>query len=208
MRGLALRLLAIFMTLLPVGLAAQPVQPDPAVRAKADALVAILDGRGTYETYFAASFRDKVPAAQFTAIAAQLKASLGDPERVEALTWTSAWSADLTIGYARGTASVRLVIDPAPPHAASGLLITGTAPRDDSLAKLESEFRALPGASGFGLYALGQGKPEPILEYRADVAAPLGSAFKLWVLAELARQVAAGERHWEDVVKVGAPSLP
>ncbi|MES3151026.1 serine hydrolase [Sphingomonas faeni] len=208
MRGLALRLLAIFMTLLPVGLAAQPVQPDPAVRAKADALVAILDGRGTYETYFAANFRDKVPAAQFTAIAAQLKASLGDPQRVEALTATSAWSADLTIGYARGTASVRLVIDPAPPHAASGLLITGTAPRDDSLAKLESEFRALPGASGFGLYALGQGKPEPILEYRADVAAPLGSAFKLWVLAELARQVAAGERHWEDVVKVGAPSLP
>ncbi len=208
MRGLALRLLAIFMTLLPVGLAAQPLQPDPALRAKADALVAILDGRGSYETYFAANFRDKVPAAQFTAIAAQLKASLGDPERVEALTATSAWSADLTIGYARGTASVRLVIDPAPPHPASGLLITGTAPRDDSLTELESEFRALPGASGFGLYALGQGKPEPILEYRADVAAPLGSAFKLWVLAELARQVAAGERHWEDVVKVGAPSLP
>ncbi|MEG8023812.1 serine hydrolase [Sphingomonas aurantiaca] len=66
----------------------------------------------------------------------------------------------------------------------------------------------MPGASGFGLYALGDGKPEPILEYRADIVAPLGSAFKLWVLAELARQVAADERHWADVVKVGAPSLP
>ena len=208
MRRLALRLLALLMAVLPVGVGAQGVQPDPALRAKADALVAILDDRGSYETYFAASFRDKVPAAQLSVIAAQMKTALGAPQKIETFTPTSAWSADLTVGYARGTASVRLVIDPAPPHAATGLLITGTAPRDDSLAKLETEFRALPGASGFGLYALGNGKPEPILEYRADVAAPLGSAFKLWVLAELARQVAADERHWADVVKVGAPSLP
>jgi beta-lactamase class A len=208
MRRLALRLLAILMALLPVGVGAQGVQPDPALRARADALVAILDGRGAYRTYFAASFRDKVPAAQLSAIAAQLKAAIGAPQRIDAFTATSAWSADLTVRYARGTASVRLVIDPAPPHAATGLLITGTAPRDDSMAKLEAEFRALPGASGFGLYALGEGKPAPILDYRADVAAPLGSAFKLWVLAELARQVAAGERHWADVVTAGAPSLP
>ncbi len=208
MRALALRLLTILMAFLPVGVGAQGIQPDPELRAKADTLVAILDGRGSYETYFAASFRDKVPAAQLSGIAAQLKAALGAPQKVEAFTATSAWSADLTVGYARGTASVRLVIDPAPPHAVTGLLITGTAPRDDTLSKLEAEFRALPGTSGFGLYALGEGKPSPILEYRADVAAPLGSAFKLWVLAELARQVAGGERHWADVVKVGAPSLP
>ena len=208
MRRLALRLLALLMAMLPVGVGAQGVQPDPALRPKADALIAILDGRGAYDAYFAASFREKVPKAQFATIAEKLKATLGAPQKIETLTATSAWSADLTVGYARGTASVRLVIDPAPPHAATGLLITGTAPRDDSLAKLEAEFRALPGASGFGLYALGNGKPEPILEYRADVAAPLGSAFKLWVLAELARQVAAEERHWADVVKVGAPSLP
>ena len=207
MRALTLWLVALVVALLPVGAVAQGVA-DPALRAKADALVAILDGRGAYEAYFAASFRDKVPQAQFATIVAQLKATLGAPQTIESLTATSAWSADLVVGYARGTASVRLALDPAAPHAATGLLITGTAARDDSLAKIEAEFRALPGASGFGLYALGDGKPEPILEYRADIVAPLGSAFKLWVLAELARQVAADERHWADVVKVGAPSLP
>ena len=207
MRALTLWLVALVVALLPVGAVAQGVA-DPALRAKADALVAILDGRGAYEAYFAASFRDKVPQAQFATIVAQLKATLGAPETIESLTPTTAWSADLVVGYARGTASVRLALDPAAPHAATGLLITGTAARDDSLAKIEAEFRALPGASGFGLYALGDGKPEPILEYRADIVAPLGSAFKLWVLAELARQVAADERHWADVVKVGAPSLP
>ena len=207
MRALTLWLVVLVVALLPVGAVAQGVA-DPALRAKADALVAILDGRGAYEAYFAASFRDKVPQAQFATIVAQLKATLGAPQTIESLTATSAWSADLVVGYARGTASVRLALDPAAPHAATGLLITGTAARDDSLAKIEAEFRALPGASGFGLYALGDGKPEPILDYRADIAAPLGSAFKLWVLAELARQVAADERHWADVVKVGAPSLP
>ncbi|MGW8279399.1 serine hydrolase [Sphingomonas aurantiaca] len=207
MRALMLWLVALVVALLPVGAVAQGVA-DPALRAKADALVAILDGRGAYDAYFAASFRDKVPKAQFATIVAQLKATLGAPQTIESLTPTTAWSADLVVGYARGTASVRLALDPAAPHAATGLLITGTAARDDSLAKIEAEFRALPGASGFGLYALGDGKPQPILDYRADIAAPLGSAFKLWVLAELARQVAADERHWADVVKVGAPSLP
>jgi hypothetical protein len=207
MRALTLWLVALVVALLPLGAVAQSVA-DPALRAKADALVAILDGRGAYDAYFAASFRDKVPQAQFATIVAQLKATLGAPQTIESLTATSAWSADLVVGYARGTASVRLALDPAAPHAATGLLITGTAARDDSLAKIEAEFRALPGASGFGLYALGDGKPEPILEYRADIVAPLGSAFKLWLLAELARQVAADERHWADVVKVGAPSLP
>ena len=208
MRGLASWLLTILMAVLPVGAVAQPVQPDPAMRAKAEALVAILDGRGSYDSYFATGFRDKVPAAQFSAIAAQLKAALGTPQRIESLTATSAWSADLTVGYARGTASVRLVIDPAPPHAATGLLITGTAPRDDSLAKLEAEFRALPGASGFGLYALGDAAPLLLNGYNPDEAAPLGSAFKLWVLAELGQQIAQGERKWDSVVTLGPPSLP
>ncbi|MES3083055.1 serine hydrolase [Sphingomonas faeni] len=208
MHRLALWLVALAVALLPVGAVAQGAVADPALRAKADALVAILDGRGAYDTYFAASFREKVPKAQFSVIAEKLKATLGAPQKIESLAATSAWSADLVVGYARGTASIRLVIDPAVPHASTGLLITGTGARDDTLAKVGAEFRALPGASGFGLYALGQATPEPILEYRADVAAPLGSAFKLWVLAELARQVASGERHWNDVVKVGAPSLP
>ena len=208
MRGLALWLMALAVALLPVGAVAQGAMADPALRAKADALVAILDGRGAYDAFFAGSFREKVPKAQFATIVEKLKATLGAPQKIESLTATSAWSADLVVGYERGTASVRLVIDPEAPHAATGLLITGTGARDDSLAKVEAEFRALPGASGFGLYALGNGKPEPILEYRADVAAPLGSAFKLWVLAELARQVAADERHWADVVKAGPPSLP
>ncbi|MEG8023813.1 hypothetical protein QP162_03970 [Sphingomonas aurantiaca] len=101
MRALTLWLVALVVALLPVGAVAQGVA-DPALRAKADALVAILDGRGAYDAYFAASFRDKVPQAQFATIVAQLKATLGTPQTIESLTATSAWSADLVVGYARG----------------------------------------------------------------------------------------------------------
>ncbi|QCB43801.1 serine hydrolase [Sphingomonas sp. PAMC26645] len=208
MHRLALWLVALAVALLPVGAVAQGAVADPALRAKADALIAILDGRGAYDAYFAASFREKVPKAQFSAIIEQLKATLGVPQKIDSLTATSAWSADLVVGYARGTASVRLVIAPEAPHAATGLLITGTGARDDSLAKVEAEFRALPGASGFGLYALGDDKPLLLHGYNVDRAAPLGSAFKLWVLAELARQVAQGDRQWNLIVTLGRPSLP
>ncbi len=204
-------LVALLVALLPVMAVAQgtpAAKPDPALVARADALIAILDGTGDYDAYFAPRFREAVPEAKFATIAGQLKANLGKPARIESLTALSPWSADLIVAYARGTASVRFTIDPAPPHQVGGLMITGTAMHDDSMAKIEAEFRALPGASGFGIYALADDMRTPIAEYNAAAPAPLGSAFKLWVLAEAARQVAAGTRHWADVVNAGPPSLP
>ncbi len=202
------RLFALLLMVLPVPATAQQgATAAPGLRTRANALVGILaDGTG-YERYFAESFRAKVPRERLAQIAAQLKATLGTPLKVESLTATTAWSAELVIAYQRGTASVTLILDPAAPHRATGLFVTGTGTRDDSLDKVTADFRALPGASGFGLYALGDAAPTPIAGYRADVSAPIGSAFKLWVLDEAARQVAAGTRRWADVVTAGPPSL-
>ncbi len=203
------RLVALLLALLPIAAAAQApgVTADPILRRRADALIGILATGKGYERYFAESFRAKVPRGQLATLAEQLKTALGAPLKVESLKATTAWSADLVIGYERGTTTVTLAVDPAAPHAATGLLITGTGVRDDSFDKVTAEFRALPGASGFGLYGLGDAAPTPIAAYRADVAAPIGSAFKLWVLDEAARQVATGVRRWADVVTVGPPSL-
>jgi len=202
------RLLALLLMVLPVpAIAQQGATAAPGLRTRANALVGILaDGTG-YERYFAESFRAKVPRERLAQIAAQLKATLGTPLKVESLAATTAWSAELVIAYQRGTASVTLILDPAAPHRATGLFVTGTGTRDDSLEKVTADFHALSGASGFGLYALWDAAPTPIAGYRADVSAPIGSAFKLWVLDEAARQVATGVRRWADVVTVGPPSL-
>jgi beta-lactamase class A len=203
---------ALMLVAAPAGqatTAAPTAQPtDAAVRTQAEALLAVLAGHGDYDRYFATGFRDAVPRSRLDPLLAQLRATLGEPKQIETLTPEGRWSAMLVVRYSHGTATMRLAVEPAPPHLVSGLLITGTAAQDDSFGRIETEIEALPGRAGLGLYALTDGSPTPVLAVNAQAVAPLGSAFKLFVLAEAARQVAAGERHWDDVVPLGAPSLP
>ncbi len=199
-------LLALLFLIGAVPAAAKAPQSDPALTQRIDGLVAILDGTGDYETYFAPSFRMDVPKAKLDAIAAQLKVALGRPLRVGAIVPVTRTTAKVTVAYERGTAAVEIAVGPLP-GAVTGLFVRGTTLTDDDFTKLEADFRKLPGASGFGVYALDGAVPRPIAALNGDVAAPIGSGFKLWVLAEAARQVKAGRRRWSDVVPLGAPSL-
>lgn len=206
MTGLAL-VLATAPAVAAAPVAQETAQSDPAVHTRADSLIALLNDSGDYNASFSPAFRADVPREKMEAISAQLRAALGKAQRVETVTPRGAWAADVVVGHDRGTATFALTLDPAPPHLIAGLRITGTAQREDSFARLEADFRALPGQSGFSVMALGTGAPTPVARYNADADAPLGSAFKLWVLAEAARQVAAGQRRWSDVITLGPRSL-
>ena len=190
----------------PAAPAAAAITADPVVRTRADALVAVLAGKPGYDTMFAPVFKAAVPAARFAALTGQMRASLGEPRRVARLEPIGRWAAMVTVDYDRGSATLRLALDPATPHAVVGLLVTGTALRGDTAAKIQAELATLPGTAQLAVYPLDGGAP--VLDVSGDAPAPLGSAFKLWVLAEAARQVAAGERRWDAVVPVGTPSLP
>ena len=137
-----------------------------------------------------------------------MTAQMGKPLAIETVTPVTPFSANLRVKFERGIVNAQIAIDPAPPHAVTGLLFTGAEVAGDTLDKLAADFRALPGAGGFDIYALGDGAPKLIAGVEPERSAPLGSAFKLWVLGELAREVAGGERKWADVVPVGPPSLP
>jgi hypothetical protein len=207
---------ALALAVLPVTGAAAQTAPaatatataDPAVRTRAETLVAVLGGKPGYDALFALAFKTAVSAPRFAALTEQMRASLGEPRRVARLDPLGRWAASVTIDYERGSATLRLVLDPAAPHAITGLLVTGTALRGDTAAKVQADLAALPGTAHLGVYALDGTSPTTVIDVRGEAPAPLGSAFKLWVLAEAARQVAAGERHWDDVVAVGTPSLP
>jgi beta-lactamase class A len=192
----------------PPSASAVPAQPLPALTQRIAELPAIVAGKGDFDTYFAPSFKAQVTKGQFDAIAPQLVAQYGAIGTVEKVTATSRYEATLLLGFERGIATIRLTVDPAPPHAVTGLLITTIEPRGDTAEKVEAEFKALPGKTAFGVYALGK-TATPRHEHGGDVTMPLGSAFKLWVLAEAARQVEAGERRWNDVERIDAQrSLP
>ncbi|MDB5681962.1 MAG: hypothetical protein JWO16_1767 [Sphingomonas bacterium] len=181
---------------------------DPALTARINELVAVLSGTGDYDAYFALAFRAAVPKEKFAEVTAQVTTQLGKPLAIDSIKPASPFTAYVRVKYERGIANLQLGIDPTPPHQVAGLLMSSTEVAGDSLDKLVADFRALPGATGFGIYELGTGAPRLVAGIEPQKPVPLGSAFKLWVLGELAREVAAGDRKWSDVVPVGPASMP
>jgi beta-lactamase class A len=190
--------------------------PAPAVQAattplqhRVNALVVLFAGGGDYAADFADRFRAAISPEQMAAIGAQLRAALGKPIAIERTQASGAWLADVVVGFERGTASVTVQIEPNAPNRIIGLRVTGTQIRDDSFGRVAADLAALPGSAGIGVYALGEARvPRAIIEVNAGTPAPIGSSFKLWVLAETVRQVRSGVRRWSDVVTLGPRSLP
>lgn len=201
LRGAVVALLVLFAVPAP----AQGTDPLPREAAR---LVGLFNGTERPEALFSAEFLAQVPAAQVTAIASSLRGQLGRATGVEQVTPEGPGSARVVLGFERGTASLRMVLGGAASDRIVGLLITGTAPRGDNAAAVDSDFAALPGRAGYAVHRLGG--PAPVRLAGREDARPfaLGSAFKLYVLAELVRQVNAGERRWTDVVPLGPRSLP
>ena len=184
------------------------VKADAALTARIDELPGVLAGGGDFDGYFNPAFRAAVSKDKWTALTAQISGELGKPLSIDSVKPATPLSAYVRVRYERGILNLQIAVDGAAPHQIVGLLLTGTEVAGDSLDKLTADFRALPGGSGFGLYALGAGAPRLVAGLNAERPAPLGSAFKLWVLGELVRETAAGERKWGDVVPVGTASLP
>lgn len=191
--------------------AAQPTSANaevpPALKARIAALPALIDGTGDFEDFFAPAFKAHIPKAQFDQIGPQLKAQFGAVVKVEKVTATSPHAATVELGLEKGIAIVDIVVDPTPPHRVTGLRISRIEPRGDSVAKVAADIRTLPGTAAFGIYALGDGAT-PVTELAGSQPMAIGSAFKLWILAEASRQVNAGMRKWSDVVTLNERSMP
>ncbi len=183
----------------------------PELTARIDAVVALLGGRGEYDTLFAPSFRAAVPKAQFDQLTAQLIDRLGKPTRVEAIESASKWTARLKIGFERGVVNAEIAVDPAAPNQIVGLLLKGAEPRGEQAATIDAvvaRIAGLPGHGGIALARLGNGAPTLLADHAATTPIAIGSAFKLVILAELVRSIEAGERKWSDVVTLDGSALP
>jgi beta-lactamase class A len=187
---------------------AQSTEMVGAFRARADALVPILKSEGGEEKVFGPTFLAQIPATQIRMIAQQLTTQNGAVRGVESVKMVDANSGVIEIGYDKAIAQINMTLDPAPPHQVIGLLIAGIRARDDNVTKLSSDIRALPGKAGFLVRRLDGRSAPPLLSINATQDFAIGSAFKLWVLAEAARATSAGERQWRDVIPLGEPSLP
>ncbi len=179
--------------------AATPVV-QTAFDKRAAQLVDLFAGKITFADYFDPSFQAAVPEPQFKAFSASLIAQYGQPVAVDKVTATGDRSGTVLLRFEKGVATVLLDVGIAADERVTGLRVTGVTVANDSLDKVAAEIAALPGQTGFLVAELGEADIRPLAASNADRQFAIGSTFKLYILDELAAQVAAGKRKWSDVV--------
>ena len=202
-------LVCLSLSLLGAGATTSNAAPAPTVETlpatpldmRAEQLIAVLNDAMPFDDFFTVSFLTAVPQAQIKAIAASLSAQHGKAIQVMRIERKSPNSATLTVEYERAIGTFEITIESASPNKVAGLLATGFAVKGDDIAKISADFKALPGRSGYLVQRL-DGSERSELNGQQQFA--IGSMFKLYVLAELASQIEAGQRKWSDVVSLDA----
>jgi len=199
---LAVLLLALSLPSAPV--AAQSPEMQAATTTgfdrRAAQLVDLLNGEVAFSDYFDLTFQAALPEAQFNSMTVGLIAQYGKPIAVEKATSTDGRSGSLSLRFEKGVAAVVLDVGAAPDARVIGLRLTGFEMADDSFDKVAAEIAALPGTSGFLVAELEGNTVRPLAAANVDRQFAVGSTFKLYILDELAAQVAAKKRRWSDVV--------
>ncbi|MBT2134350.1 serine hydrolase [Croceibacterium sp. LX-88] len=193
-------IVALLLLAMPLAAAAQDVEQ------RAREIVAVMQGQAIYTDVFDEAFTSRVSQEQLSAIFDQAKGQYGPLVGLESVEPTSPTAANIAIRFERGIASGVFNLANRPPYRVAGILVNNLAPADDSAEKLLADIRALPGETSILITPLDGG--EPLLSYNADRHLGIGSAFKLYILSTLARQVAAGKRSWSDVVPITTIAHP
>lgn len=151
---------------------------------------------------FHEAFLDAVPARQLIGVFGQL-AAIGpftsgeyseSPDGLEARAILSAASGERL--------ELTMRVEPDPPHSIVGLLFqpaaAGTPEALASWDELDRQWSALAPAAGFLAAEVVDGDCVPVHALNPELRLAIGSAFKLYILGELADQVRAGAVEWDD----------
>ncbi len=171
-------------------------------------LLPLLKNQYPIDQFFSPTFLNAIPATQLKAIIDGMRAQYGEPVKIISSTPRGPNGATVKLAFTKAIATIELDIEPSVPNKAIGLLFSGFEVSGDSLEKLQADFKALPGSSGFLLAELADdGRTRTIATYNPDTQFAIASTFKLYVLAELSAQVKSGTRKWADVVPLSHASF-
>ncbi|HEX8365135.1 MAG TPA: serine hydrolase [Allosphingosinicella sp.] len=208
MNRLLLALAALLGLVSPAAPAAAQ-QPSPELARRAAELVPFFRGEGDPAALFSPRFLAAVPRPQLDAVTAQIRSAHGAVRRLVRIEPRSVAAGVVLLEFERATLRFNMTLEPAAPHRIDGLLLAGTELPGDSFSAIVEELRRLPGAVSFAAARLAEA-PVMLAEHDAERPLAIGSAFKLFILAELDRSIRSGERRWTDVVRAErrAPSGP
>lgn len=208
MKRLLLALAALF-GLVSLAMPAAAQQPSPELARRAGELVPFFRGEGDPAALFSPRFLAAVPRPQLDAVTAQIRTAHGAVRRLVRIEPRSADAGVVLLEFERASLRFNMTLEPGAPHRIEGLLLVGTDVPGDSFAAIVEELRRLPGEASFAVARLGDA-PVTVAEHNGERPLAVGSAFKLFILAELDRAIRAGERRWTDVVQAErrSPSGP
>jgi beta-lactamase class A len=160
------------------------------------------------EKLFSPAFLAQVPPEKLHELTKQISAKYGRCTAVRVTRPEGLRKGELVMTLEkRFEAKSTLALDDQAPHLVSGFFIHPPAPMLASLDEVVGKLKALPGTTSLLVTPLGEGKP--LVAWNEEQPLAIGSAFKLWILAELARQVEGGRRADEAVtLKAEWKSLP
>jgi len=158
----------------------------------------------------APSFLSQVPAAQVAAIFGDYRQRAGrcvDVQRTEGEESSARYQLRFEKGFG---VSMAVSVDPREPHQVVGLWLGNPVQAYADLQAIVAEMRALPGTVSFLVADVDATGLHPRASLAPKRQLAIGSAFKLWVLAELVRSIEAGEHRWDEVafLTAGGKSLP
>lgn len=193
---------------LAVGLAGLfPTAPGAAetpLEQRAQAVAALVAAEPQWaDDLFDASFTKAVPPQKLKELCTSLFKQYGKIEALNLVQRDSDLSGKFEAILEKGfVMPVTIGLLPKPPHSIVTLWFGPPAPGLKDLSEAAAEMGKLPGSVSFGVYKLSDKEPAPIVEKNGDEALALGSAFKLYVLGALVRDLADDKRRLEDVVKL------
>jgi beta-lactamase class A len=211
MRNACGLLLILNLCLMPNITSAATTGPSDPVEMRANDVAALFRAKPSgYDQLFHPTFLSAIPAAQLDAIFIDYANRLGPCRSVKITNRMGATAAEVEFHFDRNVVPGRISVDKGDKHLIDGMWVgapTSAAKDLDSIAK---ELSGLPGTCAFRVERLGKDSPQVLVSLNPDQPLALGSAFKLYILAELIRQIDSGERHWADVVTLdpNAMSLP
>jgi beta-lactamase class A len=160
---------------------------------------------------FHATFSAQVSDAQLAAIGTQFFGKCGAVQAVQQTSSKGPNFGTFDMITAKGfVVPMTIGTEASAPHAVSTLFFGAPAPMLTSLDAAVAELKKLDGDVSFGVWKLGDAEPAPLVTLDPDHPLAIGSAFKLYVLGALVRDITKGTRTLSETITIDAAarSLP
>ncbi|MEO6151824.1 MAG: serine hydrolase [Croceibacterium sp.] len=196
----------LVVTAQPAAAQASPAL-DQVAQARAADAIAVWHGGKPFAQVFAPVFVAAIPEDRFRSLGSQLETQFGTLKGVDSVApQPAAGTFRIALRFERAIAHGEMHLEATAPFRIDGFRLSQFDPLGDNADKIVADLRKFPGVTTALLAPLEGGVP--LLAFQPDRELAIGSTMKLYVLSALAHQIAAGQRHWGDVVTLREPSLP